>query len=80
MYGNKSKGLPMKRGIELTPDFLIRNARQIENVLREAYRKAADEHARLGFSVPALRDGKVTLLSPEQVQSLLQQQGAHAND
>jgi hypothetical protein len=63
----------MGPAIELTPDFLVRHAQDVERVLREAYRKAVDEHARLGFSVPDWRDGKVTLLRPDQVQTFLSQ-------
>jgi hypothetical protein len=48
----------------------------MEDAVRRAGREAALTHAKLGYSIPTLRDGKVVWLTPAEVFALL---GVDAN-
>ena len=43
----------------------------MEEAVRRAAREAALTHAKLGYAIPTLRDGKVVWLQPDEVFALL---------
>ena len=53
---------------EIRPDFLIAHSQEILEILRHAVHEALRFHKRNGNSVAILRDGKVVILKPDEIE------------
>ncbi len=57
----------MNQRILITEDLFFTYGKEIEGVFRQGVREALLRHKKLGQSVAVWRDGKVVILSPEEI-------------
>lgn len=57
----------MNQRIPITEDLFFTYGKEIESVFRQGVREALLRHKKLGQSVAVWRDGKVVILSPEEI-------------
>lgn len=67
MFGKSSVKSQMRRRPEIPEDLFLSQGKEIEKIFQRAVREALRRHKRLGNSVAAWRDGKVVILSPEEI-------------
>ncbi len=57
----------MKQEISIPEKLFLTHGKEIEGIFRHAVREALLRHKKLGESVAVWKDGKVVILSPEEI-------------
>lgn len=57
----------MKQEISISEDLFFTHGKEIEGIFRHAVREALLRHKKLGESIAVWRDGKVVILSPDEI-------------
>jgi hypothetical protein len=57
----------MSRKLEMTENLFVEYAKEIEEVLRAAVRRAVLEHKRAGNPIAVWKEGRVTIVPPEEI-------------